>query len=92
MGLIGEFAAGPNAQCITALQGGLAYLKANKDVWTGALWWAAGPWWGTTTPYSVCMLKKSWCVDANNHRWNLPQARHSLTSFPRLFLTGNEVR
>lgn len=45
-GLIGEFGAGDNAQCIKALQGGLDYLKANSDVWTGAAWWAAGPWWG----------------------------------------------
>jgi endoglucanase len=41
MGLIGEYAGGANAQCITALQGGLQYLKANSDVWTGHLWWAA---------------------------------------------------
>ena len=46
LGLIGEYAGGNKAQCIHALQGGLSYLKANKDVWTGSLWWAAGPWWG----------------------------------------------
>lgn len=46
IGLIGEYAGGANPTCITALQGGLDYLKANKDVWTGSLWWAAGPWWG----------------------------------------------
>ncbi|KAF2204236.1 glycoside hydrolase [Delitschia confertaspora ATCC 74209] len=45
-GLIGEFAAGVNDQCITALQDGLKYMGENSDVWTGALWWAAGPWWG----------------------------------------------
>ncbi|CAO2658496.1 Nn.00g062190.m01.CDS01 [Neocucurbitaria sp. VM-36] len=45
-GLIGEYAAGNNAQCIAALKDGLAYMQANSDVWTGALWWAAGPWWG----------------------------------------------
>lgn len=46
-GVIGEFAGGNNAQCITALQDGLKYLGQNADVWWGALWWAAGPWWGT---------------------------------------------
>ena len=46
LGLIGEYAGGANAQCITALQGGLKYLKENDDVWVGNLWWAAGPWWG----------------------------------------------
>lgn len=45
-GIIGEFAGGNNAQCISALQDGLTYLAQNSDVWTGALWWAAGPWWG----------------------------------------------
>ncbi|KAF1960039.1 endoglucanase precursor [Byssothecium circinans] len=45
-GFLGEFAAGPNAQCLSALQDGMQYLADNKDVWTGAAWWAAGPWWG----------------------------------------------
>lgn len=45
-GVIGEFAGGVNSQCITALQDGLQYLADNNDVWWGALWWAAGPWWG----------------------------------------------
>nr|ARO48344.1 cellulase [Stegonsporium opalus] len=45
-GVIGEFAAGVNEQCVAALQDGLAYLAENGDVWWGAMWWAAGPWWG----------------------------------------------
>ncbi|KAL5120593.1 hypothetical protein ACEQ8H_001612 [Pleosporales sp. CAS-2024a] len=45
-GLIGEFAAGNNAVCMDALADGLAYLQGNSDVWMGAIWWAAGPWWG----------------------------------------------
>jgi len=44
-GLIGEFAAGDNAQCKTAIRGLLQVLNDNNDVWTGYLWWAAGPWW-----------------------------------------------
>lgn len=43
-GLIGEFAGADNSVCIEALQGGLSYLLANDDVWTGASFWAAGPW------------------------------------------------
>ncbi|KAH7161130.1 glycoside hydrolase superfamily [Dactylonectria macrodidyma] len=46
VGIIGEFAGGANTQCQTAVKGLLDYLKANDDVWLGALWWAAGPWWG----------------------------------------------
>jgi endoglucanase len=43
--ILGEFAGGANAQCKQAVQGMLAYMQQNTDVWTGALWWAAGPWW-----------------------------------------------
>ncbi|KAL2813562.1 glycoside hydrolase superfamily [Aspergillus granulosus] len=46
IGIIGEFAGGNNDQCRTAIKGMLDYLAANSDVWTGAVWWAAGPWWG----------------------------------------------
>ncbi|OHF01587.1 cellulase [Colletotrichum orchidophilum] len=45
IGFLGEFAGGANSQCQTAVKGMLDYLKANSDVWTGAAWWAAGPWW-----------------------------------------------
>ncbi|KAF2183339.1 glycoside hydrolase family 5 protein [Zopfia rhizophila CBS 207.26] len=45
LGVIGEFAGGNNTQCINALKDGLKYLGDNSDVWTGAIWWAAGPWW-----------------------------------------------
>lgn len=44
---LGEFAGGVNSDCETAVQGMLSYLSDNSDVWTGAEWWAAGPWWGT---------------------------------------------
>lgn len=44
-GIIGETAGAVNDQCITAVTGELDYLLENSDVWTGWLWWAAGPWW-----------------------------------------------
>lgn len=47
IGIIGEYAGGANSQCMTAVTGMLSYMKANSDVWTGALWWGGGPWWGT---------------------------------------------
>ncbi|OCL11822.1 glycoside hydrolase family 5 protein [Glonium stellatum] len=64
LGLLGEYAAGNGTTCVAALKDGLAYLDANSDVWTGALWWAAGPWWGdymysmeppTGTAYTVVL-------------------------------------
>lgn len=52
LGVIGEFAGGANAQCKTAITGLLDHLTTNSDVWLGALWWAAGPWWGNVTEYT----------------------------------------
>ncbi|CAJ2511298.1 Uu.00g069230.m01.CDS01 [Anthostomella pinea] len=46
VGIIGEFAGGANDVCESAITGMLDHLAANSDVWTGAMWWAAGPWWG----------------------------------------------
>lgn len=44
-GFLGEIGAGSNATCISAVQGALCSLQ-QSGVWLGALWWAAGPWWG----------------------------------------------
>ncbi|CDM33423.1 CAZyme family GH5 [Penicillium roqueforti] len=46
VGVLGEFAGGVNDDCKAAITGMLDYLGDNSDVWLGALWWAAGPWWG----------------------------------------------
>ncbi|KAE8353988.1 endoglucanase II [Aspergillus coremiiformis] len=47
IGVIGEFAGGNNDVCKTAVRGMLEYMAQNTDVWKGALWWAAGPWWNS---------------------------------------------
>lgn len=47
LGFLGEFAGGANSVCQSAVTGMLNYLQENSDVWLGASWWAAGPWWGT---------------------------------------------
>lgn len=52
-GFIGEYEGGPNSVCEEAVQGMLTYMYENSDVWVGATWWAAGPWWGTI----VCNLE-----------------------------------
>lgn len=44
-GFLGEIGAGSNADCISAVQGALCSMQ-QSGVWLGALWWAAGPWWG----------------------------------------------
>ncbi|QRV93546.1 Cellulase (glycosyl hydrolase family 5 protein) [Ceratobasidium sp. AG-Ba] len=44
-GFLGEIGAGSNDACIAAVKGALCSLQ-QSGVWIGALWWAAGPWWG----------------------------------------------
>ncbi|KAJ8694700.1 hypothetical protein PTI98_007352 [Pleurotus ostreatus] len=44
-GFLGELGAGSNDDCISAVKGALQYMQ-ESGVWIGALWWAAGPWWG----------------------------------------------
>ncbi|EIT78233.1 putative extracellular endoglucanase/cellulase [Aspergillus flavus] len=46
-GFLGEFAGGVNEQCEQAVEGLLSYMSDNSDVWMGAEWWSAGPWWGS---------------------------------------------
>ena len=45
-GFLGEFAGGVNQQCQAAVKGMLDFMEGNSEVWMGAEWWAAGPWWG----------------------------------------------
>ncbi|KIM24871.1 glycoside hydrolase family 5 protein [Serendipita vermifera MAFF 305830] len=46
-GLLGEIGAGSNDQCIAAVKSALCHMQQQGGAWVGALWWAAGPWWGT---------------------------------------------
>ena len=48
-GFLGEIGAGSNDVCIAAVKGALCTLQTGGGVWIGALWWAAGPWWGTVS-------------------------------------------
>jgi endoglucanase len=43
---LGEFAGASDATCDAAVEDLLDHLDANRDVWIGWAWWAAGPWWG----------------------------------------------
>lgn len=53
LGVLGEYAGGPNSVCQEAVTGMLDHLVANNDVWLGASWWAAGPWWPSSTWSSI---------------------------------------
>lgn len=84
-GVIGEFAGGNNQQCIDALKDGLAYLGQNTDVWWGALWWAAGPWWGDYSkllPSTVfkSMSSKEYWKRGMGVRWEQPTNRGAVYS------------
>ncbi len=48
-GFLGEFSSGKNTTCDAALDDMLRYVEANKDVWNGWTYWAAGPWWSPGT-------------------------------------------
>jgi endoglucanase len=41
---LGEFGVGTDENCLKALEGILQFMQANKDVWMGWTYWAAGPW------------------------------------------------
>lgn len=54
-GFLGEIGAGSNSVCIQAIQGALCSMQQAGGVWIGALWWAAGPWWGTVSQVHLTM-------------------------------------
>eukprot|EP01089_Gocevia_fonbrunei_P013397 TRINITY_DN3435_c0_g1_i1.p1 TRINITY_DN3435_c0_g1~~TRINITY_DN3435_c0_g1_i1.p1 ORF type:complete len:563 (-),score=140.14 TRINITY_DN3435_c0_g1_i1:5-1693(-) len=43
---LGEFGAGSNDQCKSAVTNLMTYLSTNSDAWIGFTWWAGGPMWG----------------------------------------------
>lgn len=49
---LGEFGVGQDATSLTALNNMLSYMNQHGDVWQGATYWGAGPWWGDY-PYSI---------------------------------------
>lgn len=51
-GLLGEFAAANNDVCNQALNGMLAYMQANSDVWVGWSYWLGGAW-ASNDPFSI---------------------------------------
>jgi len=52
-GFLGEFAAGSDETCLQALDGMLAFMEQNADVWLGWTYWAAGSWWQPSYPFNV---------------------------------------
>lgn len=44
-GFLGEFGVGTSPDCLELLDRVLQYLAANRDVWLGWTYWAAGSWW-----------------------------------------------
>jgi endoglucanase len=41
-GFLGEFGGANNPTCEAAIYDMLNYMQANRDVWLGWTWWAAG--------------------------------------------------
>lgn len=51
-GLLGEFAAANTDTCKQALNGMLAFMQTNSDVWVGWTYWLAGAW-ASHDPFSL---------------------------------------
>lgn len=43
---LGEFGVAQDQTSLTAMQNMLTYMSQHSDVWQGATYWGAGPWWG----------------------------------------------
>ncbi|MDE2362162.1 MAG: glycoside hydrolase family 5 protein [Hyphomicrobiales bacterium] len=52
-GFLGEFGAGPDAQCRAGVDAMLKHMRDNGDVWRGWTWWAAGAWWPPSYPLQI---------------------------------------
>jgi endoglucanase len=46
-GFLGEVGIPNNSTCLSAEADLLKYMQENSDVYLGATFWSAGPWWGT---------------------------------------------
>lgn len=43
---LGEFGVSQDATSLTAMNNMLSFMSQHSDVWQGASYWGAGPWWG----------------------------------------------
>ncbi|MGH8028284.1 MAG: glycoside hydrolase family 5 protein [Pseudoxanthomonas sp.] len=53
LGFLGEFAAGSDPVCLSALESMLDHIQTNADVWLGWTYWAGGAWWKQDYPFNV---------------------------------------
>lgn len=51
--VLGEVAGGDNPTCEAAIDDMLTFMQESSDAWVGYTWWATGPWWGTSYPFSL---------------------------------------
>lgn len=91
LGIIGEYAGGANSICEEAVEGMLAYLDQNSNVWKGAMWWAAGPWWGDcklmsfeidniTITLTMWQISSVWSLRVESHMKTTLASSHSTSS------------
>jgi hypothetical protein len=69
MCFLGEVGGGHDQDCLDALNGMLEYMLGT-EVWIGALWWWAGPWWegATDTKYLAIEPQYGATPAAPNHK------------------------
>jgi endoglucanase len=72
-GFLGEFAAAVVPDGKPVIEDLTTYMEANRDVWIGWTWWAAGPWWGE---YMFTIEPKGG-QDREQMTWLLPRLGNS---------------
>jgi endoglucanase len=77
-GFLGEFGAASNATCLAALDDLLNHVEANRDVYLGWTYWAAGPWWGN----NWMVIEPSGGVDAPQMTTLLPHLGATFAAVP----------
>lgn len=83
-GFLGEFAAPLVSDGKPAIDDLTAFMEANRDVWIGWTWWAAGPWWGE---YMFTIEPKGG-ADREQMTWLLPRLRQGMPVVYEASVTG----
>lgn len=81
---LGEFAVPASEAGKVALEDMLASMEADRDVWLGWTWWAAGAWWPDNYMFSL----KPTGGDKAQTKWLVPHLRGREAATVKLALDG----
>jgi endoglucanase len=83
-GFLGEYAAAVVPDGKPAIEDLVSYMDANRDVWLGWTWWAAGPWWGEY----MFTIEPTGGADREQMSWLLPHLRSGVPVTCQAAITG----